>query len=62
MLYCYVEHFKLLDKEQERFRKFRSTQDALLRLTHDIHNGFNKNEHMAVLLIDNEKVVYDEMG
>ena len=54
-LYGYVEHFKLLDKEQEGFRKFRGTQDALRRLTQDIHNGFNKNEHTAALFIDIEK-------
>ena len=59
-LYGYVEHFKLLDKEQEGFRKFRGTQDALLRLTQDIHNGFNKNEHTAALFIDIEKA-YDSV-
>ena len=35
-LYGFVEHFKLLDKEQEGFRKFRGTQDALLRLTQNV--------------------------
>ena len=59
-LYGYVEHFKLQDKEQEGFRKFRGTQDALLRLTQDIHNGFNKNEHTAALFIDIEKA-YDSV-
>ena len=59
-LYGFAEHFKLLDKEQEGFRKFRGTQDALLRLTQDIYNGFNKNEHTAALFIDIEKA-YDSI-
>lgn len=59
-LYGFAEHFKLLDKEQEGFRKFRGTQDALLRLTQDIYNGFNKNEHTAALFIDIEKA-YDSV-
>ena len=29
-LYNFVEHFRILDKEQEGFRRFRGTQDALL--------------------------------
>ena len=59
-LYGFAEHFKLLDKEQEGFRKFRGTQDALLRLTQDIFNGFNSNEHTAALFIDIEKA-YDSV-
>ena len=59
-LYGFVEHFKLLDKEQEGFRKFRGTQDALLRLTQNVYNSFNKNEHTAALFIDIEKA-YDSV-
>ena len=59
-LYNFVEHFRILDKEQEGFRRFRGTQDALLRLTQDIYNGFNKNEHTAALFIDIEKA-YDSV-
>ncbi|MCG8113581.1 MAG: reverse transcriptase domain-containing protein, partial [Candidatus Thiodiazotropha taylori] len=59
-LYGFVEHFKLLDKEQEGFRRFRGTQDALLRITQDIFNGFNKHEHTAALFIDIEKA-YDSV-
>ena len=54
-LYGFVEHFKLLDKEQEGFRKFRGTSDALLRLSQDIYNGFNAREHTAALFVDVEK-------
>ena len=35
-LYGFVKHFELLDKQQEGFRRFRGTCDALLRLTQDI--------------------------
>ena len=59
-LYNFVEHFRILDKEPEGFRRFRGTQDALLRLTQDIYNGFNKNEHTAALFIDIEKA-YDSV-
>ena len=59
-LYGFVEHFKLLDKEQEGFRKFRGTSYALLRLSQDIYNGFNAREHTAALFVDVEKA-YDSV-
>ena len=59
-LYGFAEHFKLLDKEQEGFRKFRGTTDALLRLSQDIYTGFNAKEHTAALFIDIEKA-YDSV-
>ena len=59
-LYGFSEHFNLLDKEQEGFRKFRGTTDALLRITQDIYNGFNNREHTAALFIDIEKA-YDSV-
>ena len=59
-LYSFVEHFRILDKEQEGFRRFRGTQDALLRLTQDIFYGFSKNEHTAALFIDIE-TAYDSV-
>ena len=40
-LYGFVEHNDILDNEQEGFRRFRGTSQALLRLTQDIKNGFN---------------------
>ena len=54
-LFGFSEHFNLLDPEQEGFRRFRGTTDALLRLTQDIFNGFNNKEHTAALFIDIEK-------
>ena len=59
-LYGFSEHLNILDKEQEGFRKFRGTRDALLRITQDIFNGFNNREHTAALFIDVEKA-YDSV-
>lgn len=59
-LYGLVEHCKLLDKEQEGFRRFRGTCVALLRLTQDIHDDFNRKEHTAAVFIDLEKA-YDSV-
>ena len=59
-LYGFAEHFNLIDKEQEGFRRFRGTVDALLRLTQDIVDGFNKKESTAALFIDIEKA-YDSV-
>ena len=60
MLYGFAEQFKLLDKEQEGFRKFRGTTDALLRLSQDICTSFNAKEHTAALFIDIE-IAYDSV-
>lgn len=49
-----------MDKEQEGFRKFRGTSDALLRISQDIFNGFNSKEHTAALFVDVEKA-YDSV-
>ena len=51
----FIEHNKIIDLEQEGFRKFHSTTHALLRLVQDIHNGFNKKESTLVAFIDMEK-------
>ncbi|MEW8544656.1 MAG: reverse transcriptase domain-containing protein [Candidatus Thiodiazotropha sp.] len=59
-LYGYAEHCELFDNEQEGFRRFRSTTQALLRLTQDIANGFNKREMTVAVMIDLEKA-YDSV-
>ena len=51
----FIEHNKIIDLEQEGFRKFHSTTHALLRLVQDIHNGFNKKESTLVAFIDMEE-------
>ena len=50
----------MFDKEQEGFRKFRGTTDALLRVTQDICNGLNRKESTAAMFIDIEKA-YDSV-
>ncbi|MEW8546772.1 MAG: reverse transcriptase family protein, partial [Candidatus Thiodiazotropha sp.] len=59
-LYGYSEHHNLLDKEQEGFRRFRSTTQALLRITQDIMNGFNEKETTVAVMVDLEKA-YDSV-
>ena len=59
-LYRFSEHFNLIDKEQEGFRRFRGTVDTLLRLTQDVVDGFNRRESTAALFIDIEKA-YDSV-
>ena len=51
----FIEHNKIIDLEQEGFRKFHSKTHALLRLVQDIHNGFNEKESTLVAFIDMEK-------
>ena len=59
-LYGFVEHHNILDEEQEGFRRFRGTTQALLRLTQDIMNGFNARESTLAALVDMEKA-YDSV-
>ena len=57
-LYSYVEHYKLIDPEQEGFRKFHGTSMALLRVVQNIIDGFN--ESTIGVFIDMEKA-YDSV-
>ena len=59
-LYGFVEHNDILDKEQEGFRRFRGTSQALLRLTQDIKNGFNTKKTILAAMVDMEKA-YDSV-
>ena len=59
-LYGFVEHHNILDEEQEGFRRFRGTTQALLRLTQDIVNGFNARESTLAVMVDMEKA-YDSV-
>jgi len=51
----FVESNDILDKEQEGFRHFRSTTNALLNLTQSVMNGFNEDNFTLAVLIDFEK-------
>ena len=50
-----IQHNKIIDLEQEGFRKFHSTTHVLLRLVQEISNGFNRKESTLVAFIDMEK-------
>ena len=50
----YVETNDILDEEQEEFRHYRSTKNALLNLTQSIVDGFNEEKFTLAVLIDFE--------
>ena len=56
----YVETNDILDEEQEGFRHYRSTTNALLNLTQSIVDGFNEEKFTQAILIDFEKA-YDSV-
>ncbi|CAG2198582.1 unnamed protein product [Mytilus edulis] len=56
----FVEMNNIMDQEQEGFRHFRGTTNALLSLTQAIFNGFNKDKTTIVIFIDFEKA-YDSV-
>ena len=51
----YAETNFILDQEQEGFRHFRSTDNALLSLVKSVFNAFNKGESALIIFIDLEK-------
>ncbi len=59
-LEAFVESENILDEEQEGFRHFRSTTNALINLTQSITDGFNEKEHTLAIFIDFEKA-YDSV-
>ena len=59
-LYAFCEHNKIIDRDQEGFRRFRSCTHAILRLVQDVCNGFNDGESTVAVLIDMEKA-YDSV-
>ncbi|VDI32901.1 Hypothetical predicted protein [Mytilus galloprovincialis] len=56
----YVETNNIIDNEQEGFRQYRSTVNALLSLIQSIYGGFNKKMITLALFIDFEKA-YDNL-
>ncbi|CAG2192488.1 unnamed protein product [Mytilus edulis] len=56
----YVETNNIIDNEQEGFRQYRSTVNALLSLIQSIYGGFNKKMITLALFIDFEKA-YDSI-
>ena len=54
-LYAFCGHIKIIDRHEERFRRFKSCTHALLRLVQDACNGFKDGESAVTVLIDLEK-------
>ena len=54
-LYAYAEHHKILDTEQDGFRKYRGTTQSLLRFTQTVLTGFSENKATSATFIDMEK-------
>ena len=54
-LYAYAEHHKILDIEQDGFRKYRGTTQSLLRFTQTVSTGFSENKATLAIFIDMEK-------
>ena len=52
--YAYAEHHKILDTEQDGFRKYRGTTQSLLRFTQTVLTGFSENKVTLATFIDME--------
>lgn len=51
-LYAYAEHRKILDAEQDGFRKYRGTHRSLLGFTQNVLTGFSDNKATLATFID----------
>ena len=54
-LRSHLEHIGFINKHQSGFRKAKSTDDHLFRLSQSIMESFNRREHVAVAFLDIEK-------
>ena len=54
-LRSHLEHVKFINKHQSGFRKAKSTDDHLFRLSQSIMESFNKGEHVVAAFLDVEK-------
>ena len=54
-LYSFVEHTRILDPEQEGFRRFHGTSMAMLRLVQNIIQGFSEGQVTLAVFVDMEK-------
>ncbi len=54
-LITFIESNKILTQFQSGFRENRSTQDNIIRITHDIKHGFSSNKKTCLVLFDVEK-------
>ena len=54
-LRSHLEHIGFINKHQSGFRKFKSTDDPLFRLSQSIMESFNRGEHVVAAFLDVEK-------
>ena len=54
-LRSYQENIEFLNKHQSGFRRAKSTDDHLLRLSQSIMESFNRGEHVVAAFLDIEK-------
>ena len=54
-LYKFAEDYQLLNEEQSGFRRNRTTQDHIFKLTQSIKQGFNNNKVTTGIFLDVEK-------
>ena len=54
-LRSHLEHIGFINKHQSGFRKAKSTDDHLFRLSQSIMESFNRGEHVVVAFLDVEK-------
>ena len=55
ILRSHVEHIGFIDKHQSGFRKAKSTDDHIFRLSQSIMESFNRGEHAVTAFLDIEK-------
>ena len=54
-LRSHLEHIEFINKHQSGFRKAKSTDDYLFRLSQSIMKSFNRGEHVVAAFLDVEK-------
>ena len=54
-LRSHLEHIEFINKHQSGFRKAKSTDDHLFRLSQSIMESFNRGEHVVAAFLDVEK-------
>ena len=54
-LRSHIEHIGFINKHQSGFRKAKSTDDHLFRLSQSIMESFNGGEHVVASFLDGEK-------
>ena len=54
-LRSHLEHMGFINNHQSGFRKAKSTDDDLFRLSQSIMESFNRGEHVAAAFLDVEK-------